>query len=148
MHLPNLVQNGDEETLREITIEILSPEELKIKQSFVKNKSILLIESSGFVPGDQLVAVNGTNVQNLDRDEVQKLIKTALTTDAGNQSISLKVSFFLKILEFLSSSLYMLEFWIQSWIIPWLFSYRPSTFDVIVKVQTMQIDAVNDIQIY
>merc|ERR1712223_1102381 len=41
MHLPNLVQNGDEETLREITIEILSPEELKIKQSFVKNKSIL-----------------------------------------------------------------------------------------------------------
>ena len=105
MHLPNLVQNGDEETLREITIEILSPEELKIKQSFVKNKSILLIESSGFVPGDQLVAVNGTNVQNLDRDEVQKLIKTALTTDAGNQSISLKVSFFKKILEFLSSSL-------------------------------------------
>ena len=96
MHLPNLVQNGDEETLREITIEILSPEELKIKQSFVKNKSILLIESSGFVPGDQLVAVNGTNVQNLDRDEVQKLIKTALTTDAGNQSISLKVSFFFK----------------------------------------------------
>ena len=100
MHLPNLVQNGDEETLREITIEILSPEELNIKQSFVKNKSILLIESSGFVPGDQLVAVNGTNVQNLDRDEVQKLIKTALTTDAGNQSISLKVRFF--ILEFLS----------------------------------------------
>ena len=98
MHLPNLVQNGDEETLREITIEILSPEELKIKQSFVKNKSILLIESSGFVPGDQLVAVNGTNVQDLDRDEVQKLIKTALTT--GNQSISLKVRFF--ILEFLS----------------------------------------------
>ena len=93
MHLPNLVQNGDEETLREITIEILSPEELKIKQSFVKNKSILLIESSGFVPGDQLVAVNGTNVQDLDRDEVQKLIKTALTT--GNQSISLKVRFFL-----------------------------------------------------
>ena len=92
MHLPNLVQNGDEETLREITIEILSPEELKIKQSFVKNKSILLIESSGFVPGDQLVAVNGTNVQDLDRDEVQKLIKTALTT-AGNQSISLKVRF-------------------------------------------------------
>ena len=92
MHLPNLVQNGDEETLREITIEILSPEELKIKQSFVKNKSILLIESSGFVPGDQLVAVNGTNVQDLDRDEVQKLIKTALTT--GNQSISLKVRFF------------------------------------------------------
>ena len=92
MHLPNLVQNGDEETLREITIEILSPEELKIKQSFVKNKSILLIESSGFVPGDQLVAVNGTNVQDLDRDEVQKLIKTALTT-TGNQSISLKVRF-------------------------------------------------------
>ena len=92
MHLPNLVQNGDEETLREITIEILSPEELKIKQSFVKNKLILLIESSGFVPGDQLVAVNGTNVQDLDRDEVQKLIKTALTT-TGNQSISLKVRF-------------------------------------------------------
>ena len=92
MHLPNLVQNGDEETLREITIEILSPEELKIKQSFVKNKSILLIESSGFVPGDQLVAVNGTNVQDLDRDEVQKLIKTALTT-TGNQNISLKVRF-------------------------------------------------------
>ena len=102
MHLPNLVQNGDEETLREITIEILSPEELKIKQSFVKNKSILLIESSpGFVPGDQLVAVNGTNVQDLDRDEVQKLIKTALTT--GNQSISLKVRYFF-ILEFLSLS--------------------------------------------
>ena len=92
MHLPNLVQNGDEEAVREITIDILSPEEMKIKQSFVKNKSILLIEESPgqFVPGDQMVAVNGTNVQDLDRDEVQKIIKTALNT--GNQCITLHVS--------------------------------------------------------
>ena len=97
MHLPNLVQNGDEEAVREITIDILSPDEMKIKQSFVKNKSILLIEESPagqFVPGDQMVAVNGTNVQDLDRDEVQKLIKTALNT--GNQTITLHVSRYFK----------------------------------------------------
>ena len=90
MHLPNLLQNSDEEKIREITIEILSPEELKIKQSFVKNKSINLIESDGFAPGDQLVAVNGTNVQEMDRDEVQKLIKTALTT--GSHRITFHVN--------------------------------------------------------
>ena len=38
-------------------------------------KNSWIIEEPGFDPGDRLIAVNGTNVEDMDRDSVLRLLK-------------------------------------------------------------------------
>ena len=63
--------NDNEETLREISVENVVTLIQRVKNSWI-------IEEPGFNPGDKLIAVNGTNVEDMDRDSVTKLLKEAV----------------------------------------------------------------------
>lgn len=57
----------DPEELRETSVEIL--------HHLKRSKNAWIIEDSGFQPGDKLIAVNGTNVEDMDKENVFKLFK-------------------------------------------------------------------------
>ena len=94
LHLPTVALDAENEAVREITVDLVAPGDygFTVRHSEAAKKKSLIIESerwqAKFAPGDQLVAVNGTNVQELDRDQIQKLIKSS----SGASSLILHVS--------------------------------------------------------
>ena len=92
LHLPSVSLDAENEAVREISVDLVAPGDYGfILREHAKKKS-LIIESElwqdKFAPGDQLVAVNGTNVQELDREQIQKLVKSS----SGASSLILHVS--------------------------------------------------------
>ena len=69
--IENQLKSGDnenDETFREITVEDVVTLIQRVKNSWI-------IEEPGFDPGDKLIAINGTNVEDMDRDSVLRLLK-------------------------------------------------------------------------
>lgn len=69
LQLPPIADfNENDETFREMTVEHVVTLIQRVKNSWI-------IEEPGFDPGDVLIAVNGTNVEDMDRDSVIRLLK-------------------------------------------------------------------------
>ncbi len=84
VNLPPIIVNEDEEKLRETSVDTVN---LIIQRS----KNAWMIEDEqGFEPGDRLIAVNGTNVEDMDRENINRLIKGV----AGNGELILHVGYF------------------------------------------------------
>ena len=100
LHLPKVLCDAENEAVREITVDLVAPGDYgfsvrSCQQSSPAKKKSLIIESelfAKFAPGDQLVAVNGTNVQELDRDQIHKLIRN--TSGASSLTLHVSLNFF------------------------------------------------------
>ena len=85
LQLPDINLN-EIEALRETSIEKVNLQITRVKNSWVIEDEI------GFEPGDKLIAVNGTNVEDMDKENVTKVMKA----NAGNGTeLILHVSDFL-----------------------------------------------------
>lgn len=81
MNLPKIEDFCEDAlNLRETSVEQVN--------NIVRFKESWMIEDPGFEPGDKLVAVNGTNVEDMDKENVLKLLKS-------NSGLILHVSCFL-----------------------------------------------------
>jgi hypothetical protein len=85
----------EDEAEREIGLVLVSPNDygFSVKQCIVRNESMLLIESKlpEFAAGDQLVAVNGTNVGNMDRESVHKILKALGATTENKVTLQVNI---------------------------------------------------------
>ena len=89
-------ENDDNLLVRDVVVTRLSSDDklfgLFIRRATKKGNPILIVESGHvestcqmFVPGDQLIAINGVDVQNQDREEVAKILSDIAENDVTIQ---------------------------------------------------------------